>query len=602
VSIGVRNFRRSLRDISRLPTIDLPMTYTLPHSRIPLSVPGSLLGISSETRVDPQQFHVRTLHRFSDPRDLFAIGLLNADADESTTASKGEPSLTPARLTLESPDGRVEIAFADTETLRFRTRAAVLRLVQTAGVCELTAIDGRLHLHLIDLDLRFVCHAIKGTLSFGHGGPATHPDRVWLRIVPDRVTGVGELLLQELSSDSADEEDAVGSKIENFDQIVARRGAEFESVRARFAATVPGADAAALTEAAYILWSFVAGPRGCLRRPAVLMSKNWMTGIWSWDNCFNARALASVDPELAWHQFMYFFDHQLPSGRAPDLITERYAQWGITKPPVYGWTLSHLRRHAYFNNPKLLAEAYEPMARQTRFWFERRDRDHDALPEYADGCDSGWDNGTCFHDCLPATSPDLQAWLMLQLEELMDIAPRIGRASDVDHWGALGRDLRRSLDAHCWDGKRWHALHSPTRRFAPHGDCLLPHLVGLAGRFLSQDQRDAVTSALGDQSRFLTEFGIATESIRSPLYESDGYWRGPIWGPSTFVAAEAAAHCGRRDLAVTIAERFVGLASRSGFPENYDALTGAPLRDPAYSWTASAWMILQQDWLAADPR
>jgi len=28
--------------------------------------------------------------------------------------------------------------------------------------------------------------------------------------------------------------------------------------------------------------------------------------------------------------------------------------------------------------------------------------------------------------------------------------------------------------------------------------------------------------------RFLTEWGLATEQVDSPLYESDGYWRGPI--------------------------------------------------------------------------
>ena len=36
------------------------------------------------------------------------------------------------------------------------------------------------------------------------------------------------------------------------------------------------------------------------------MSKNWMTNIWSWDNCFNAMALVRHQPELAWDQFMIF--------------------------------------------------------------------------------------------------------------------------------------------------------------------------------------------------------------------------------------------------------------------------------------------------------
>ena len=36
--------------------------------------------------------------------------------------------------------------------------------------------------------------------------------------------------------------------------------------------------------AAYITWSCVVPAEGCLTRPAMYMSKNWMTNIWSWDN------------------------------------------------------------------------------------------------------------------------------------------------------------------------------------------------------------------------------------------------------------------------------------------------------------------------------
>ena len=33
--------------------------------------------------------------------------------------------------------------------------------------------------------------------------------------------------------------------------------------------------------------------------------------------------------------------------------------------------------------------------------------------------------------------------------------------------------------------------------------------------------------------RFITNYGYATESPSSKYYESDGYWGGPIWAPST---------------------------------------------------------------------
>ena len=38
--------------------------------------------------------------------------------------------------------------------------------------------------------------------------------------------------------------------------------------------------------------------------------------------------------------------------------------------------------------------------------------------------------------------------------------------------------------------------------------------------------------------------------------------------------------------------RFRRLCERSGFAENFDAVTGSGLRDRAYSWTASVYLIL----------
>jgi glycogen debranching enzyme len=52
---------------------------------------------------------------------------------------------------------------------------------------------------------------------------------------------------------------------------------------------------------------------------------------------------------------------------------------------------------------------------------------------------------------------------------------------------------------------------------------------------------------------------------------------------------------GETKLARTIAQRFCRLCAKSGFAENFDALTGAPLRDTAYTWTSSVFLILANE-------
>ena len=45
-------------------------------------------------------------------------------------------------------------------------------------------------------------------------------------------------------------------------------------------------------------------------------------------------------------------------------------------------------------------------------------------------------------------------------------------------------------------------------------------------------------------------------------------------------------------LADRVSARFRALCERSGFAENFNALTGDGLRDRAYTWTASAYLML----------
>jgi glycogen debranching enzyme len=90
----------------------------------------------------------------------------------------------------------------------------------------------------------------------------------------------------------------------------------------------------------------------------------------------------------------------------------------------------------------------------------------------------------------------------------------------------------------------------------------------------------------------LTEYGPATEAPSSEHYEADGYWRGPIWAPSTVLIEDGLRRAGFTALADEVSSRFRALCEKSGFAENFDAVAGTGLRDRAYTWTASAYLIL----------
>ena len=370
----------------------------------------------------------------------------------------------------------------------------------------------------------------------------------------------------------------------------AAQAADFAAFLARVPAA-PAELAETRAAAAHLLWSCSVAKAGYLGRDALLMSKNWMDRLWSWDHCFNAVALAPVRPDLAWDSFLAPFDLQAEDGSLPDSISEGAVVRGFVKPPIHGWALRRLMAATELSEAQL-SEAYGRIARWTRWWLDCRDRDRDGLCEYDHGNDSGWDNGTAFLRLPPVETPDLATFLAIQCDVLADLARRLGRPdAEAAEWARIADAQIAAMDRELFDaaGRPLVRAAYTHETFSP--DTLMLRIPVLLGDRLPARLRAPLLADL-ESDRFLTEWGYATESPASPLYRNDGYWRGPIWAPSTLLLCDGIRACGRPDLARRVAERFCRMCAKSGFAENFDALTGEGLRDRAYTWTAAVFLVL----------
>jgi hypothetical protein len=260
----------------------------------------------------------------------------------------------------------------------------------------------------------------------------------------------------------------------------------------------------------------------------MLMSKNWMTALWSWDHCFNALALRHGDPARAWDQFLVPFDHQNSQGALPDLTSSRTMVRTYVKPPIHGWAFRQLWQAApEFYTKERLVEAGDKLARLTEFWMTQRDPYGTGLPVYYHGNDSGWDNATCFLAGSPLTSPELPAFLVIQMETLAEIAEATGEAAKAAAWRARSGSLLERMLAVLWKNGAWRVLAPATPESAPppESDSLLPYLALALGERLPPEIRRACVAQLTEPGRFRTLYGLSTESRRSPYYEADGYPR-----------------------------------------------------------------------------
>ncbi|HOV69926.1 MAG TPA: trehalase family glycosidase, partial [Clostridia bacterium] len=326
------------------------------------------------------------------------------------------------------------------------------------------------------------------------------------------------------------------------------------------------------------------------------MSKNWMDNVWSWDHCFNALALSGSMPRLAWDTFMIMFDYQDEYGALPDIINDHGVSRVFVKPPVHGWTLSKLMERMHLSAQQL-EEVYDKLGRLTNWWTVYR-AGTNGLPYYYHGNDSGWDNSTAFKATMPISTPELCGYLVLQMRTLARVAGMLGKVTEQRLWNTRADELKQKIVENYWDGKQLFGLDRKGNRV--YSQSLLPMMTIAMGEELPDDIRDYVVGNIlkpAERGGWLTKWGVATEQPDSEFYVSDGYWRGPIWAPSTLLIADGLYRAGYKQEASMLARRFSELCMVGGFAENYDALTGQGLRDRAYTWTSSSFLVLMRDYL-----
>jgi hypothetical protein len=346
----------------------------------------------------------------------------------------------------------------------------------------------------------------------------------------------------------------------------------------------------------YNLWSCFARAGDTYKFDTMLMSKKTMTAVWSWDHCFNALSVAPLGPQKALEQFLAPFVLQAPNGALPDLWNPGMEiLWNFTKPPIHGWCFGKLMDKFEYTTEILIA-VYNYLEKQLSWWFNYRDEDGDGIPCYAHGNDSGWDNSTVFDNGYYMVLPDLSAFLILQMHTLARISDKLDRASQALSWRKRAGDLLEKLMGAMYKNGVFVALQSHTHDYRPDPSSLHVHLPVVLGELLDPAVMDAEAAIL--EKRFLTEYGLATEAPDSPRYEADGYWRGPIWAPPTYLIVDGLRRGGHEKLAETIARRYLRLSAETakGNYENFDALSGRGLRAPGYTWSASVYMLFCEEY------
>jgi glycogen debranching enzyme len=239
-----------------------------------------------------------------------------------------------------------------------------------------------------------------------------------------------------------------------------------------------------------------------------------------------------------------------------------------------------------------LKKAYQHLESWTNWWMNYNDTDEDGIPDYPMGCDSGWDNATVFDLSYFVESPDLSAFLVLQMNTLSKIAENLGNKQQAAEWKQKSKALYEKFMKHSWTKNGLVAKVSQSHKYDADPTCLITLIPLVLGDLLEPAKRKLMIDRL--KKDFLTEYGLATEKHKGPYYKADNYWRGAIWAPSTYLIVDGLMRAGEKELALTIAQRFCDMIAftANGDFENFDALSGKGLRASGYTWTSSVNLLL----------
>ncbi len=379
--------------------------------------------------------------------------------------------------------------------------------------------------------------------------------------------------------------------------------AEFDEFAARVAPRLPGKYEELRLQAAWLTWTLMVEPDGeaLYKHTMVKMLRGLFEHISGWQQAMQAICLSN-DIGLAWDILISCFDYQDANGRIADILDNEAAAKNAMKPPFQGaallWLMDNRDLSGIDRSEK--KKMYDGMRRWTEFFLKCRDLDGDGIWENRSAGETGWEDAPYFHVGFPLASPDMNAYLALQMEALSRLGAELGEA-DAAAWLARSRELVDKIVKTFWTGERWLAFNAVTKKRSETES--LPLCAALIlGKRLPQDIIDKTIDYIFAEGAFETPFGLATESLKS-VYYTGGWTQGSVVTPAHIIFCLAFEACGRPELARRIALKYLDLLKNNGFYHFHNAITGEGEKQQSFgnervmywsAWASSCYLFLAE--------
>lgn len=182
-------------------------------------------------------------------------------------------------------------------------------------------------------------------------------------------------------------------------------------------------------------------------------------------------------------------------------------------------------------------------------------------------------------------------------KRMLRIAERLNEdTTQIDHWMT---QFQRGLFDKCWHEK-CHCFYDydlvKERQIEMNTvTSLMPMITGVLPQNLIRE-----ISSLLQETDFCGEQACALKltpsmGLKNELFDSEKYWRGPIWININWFLWKGFAKCGMTERAEEIRKAILDLVAKEGFREYYSPLTGKGLGAKDFAWSAALTIDLLHD-------
>lgn len=477
-------------------------------------------------------------------------------------------STTPYEVILESAHGSIRFCIGEKKLVMCRGEDGLgLRITPTPGFLapvSINMMDGTGARQIDFNSTKLLLLPFEGELK------PVSPN--YLEMHPNS-NGVLQLGFEEFINDPVRRP---MEKYPSYDECVVSVKEDFEDFCDKIAPGLPPIYEPGRRQALWQTWSMIVEPDGesDYVRPMVKMMHSIFEAAFLWQQPMQAVWL-SRDIQLAWEIFCSVFEYQDPNGRLADAIGFRTSAGGAMKPPVHGAALLWLMENRDLSGISGESKTWlwERLAKWTEFFMAFRDKDRDGTAEFQSVLETGWEDAPYFNVGFPCASPDLNAYLALQMEALYRLGKEIGKPEEEClRWLSRSEELVKKIVEKFWDGEKWYAFNAETGQRSDSNTISLYTVLLLGKRLPGEIIEKSIAFIFGPDG-FDTPYGLASEGLTSE-YFAHGFTRGSIITPAQFLMCLALEECGRSELAEKVANNYCKTLRDNGFFHIHNALTG----------------------------